>query len=84
MLPTRRSPVVGSSVDLVGGDHRTVHQVREEVENVPRIDRQLRVAGVDGGDRFGVLEGERSCEHRQPAEDHAFEVIQQLVAPVDR
>ena len=68
----------------VGGDQRLVDEPGHHVTDVARGwgDTAERCRG-EGRDRLGRLQRESAREHREPLEDPAFVVVEQVVAPVD-
>src|SRR5262249_43701465 len=59
-------------------DQALVDQVREQVEDLQRLEIVAR------SDRLRRVEVERRREYPEPAEEHPFGLVEELVAPVDR
>src|SRR5439155_3048295 len=71
-------PIRRGSAAEVGRNERLGHEVRHALDDVRA--RELRARR----DRGGGVEREASREHRQPPQDDALRLGQQLVAPVER
>jgi hypothetical protein len=71
-------PVARRSLGLVGFEHRTGHQTRQQVQYVVSLDTAA------DHDRFGGLERQTAGEHRQATEESRPRLVQQVIGPVDR
>ena len=71
-------PVARSRPVRLGLHQRSIHQAHQEIEHLDCRQRIVRAHCLGG------VQAERSSKDRQPDEQQAFRVGQQVIAPLDR